>query len=147
MSLKFSQGVFKPENLDKYMGSTLPRYRSSWEMAFMRFCDHNPSVQQWSSESIKIPYRDPLTGRQTVYVPDFLIVYVDKNLKKHVELVEIKPANQMLREQVGKNPYNQAQFIKNQAKWAAAASWAQQRGIRFRVINEHDIFSGTGKRK
>lgn len=147
MSLKFSQGIFKPENLDKYMGSTLPRYRSSWEMAFMKFCDNNPSIQQWASESIKIPYRDPLTGRQTVYVPDFLIVYVDKHLKKHVELVEIKPANQMLREQVGKNPYNQAQFVKNQAKWAAAASWAQQRGIRFRVINEHDIFHGTGKRK
>lgn len=147
MSLKFSQGIYKPENLDKYMGSTLPRYRSSWEMAFMKFCDNNPSIQQWASESIKIPYRDPLTGRQTVYVPDFLIVYVDKHLKKHVELVEIKPANQMLREQVGKNPYNQAQFVKNQAKWAAAASWAQQRGIRFRVINEHDIFHGTGKRK
>jgi hypothetical protein len=147
MSLKFSQGVFRPDNPDKYMGNTLPRYRSSWEMAFMKFCDNNPSIQKWASESIKIPYRDPLTGRQTVYVPDFLIVYVDKHLKKHVELVEIKPANQMLREHVGKNPYNQAQFVKNQAKWSAAATWAQQRGIRFRVINEMDIFAGTGKRK
>jgi hypothetical protein len=147
MSLRFSQGVYKPKNPEKYMGNTMPYCRSSWETTFCMFCDNNPSVQQWASESVKIPYRDPLTGRQTVYVPDFLIVYVDKNLKKHVELIEIKPANQMLKERVGKNPYNQAQFIKNQAKWEAAASWAQQRGIRFRVINEHDIFSGTGKRK
>lgn len=146
MSLKFSQGIFKLKNLEKYMGNTLPRYRSSWEYAFMLFCDNNPSIQQWVSEGIKIPYRDPLTGRQTVYIPDFLIHYVDKNLRKHVELIEIKPSNQMIKEQVGKNPYNQAQFIKNQAKWAAAAAWAQQRGIKFRVINETDIFY-NGRKK
>jgi hypothetical protein len=146
MSLKFAQGIFKLKNPEKYMGNTLPRYRSSWEYTFMLFCDNNPSIQQWVSEGIKIPYRDPLTGRHTVYVPDFLIHYVDKNLRKHVELIEIKPANQMLKEKVGKNPYNQAQFIKNQAKWAAAASWAQQRGIKFRVINEGDIFY-NGRKK
>jgi hypothetical protein len=146
MSLKFAQGIFKLKNPEKYMGNALPRYRSSWEYTFMLFCDNNPSIQQWVSEGIKIPYRDPLTGRHTVYVPDFLIHYVDKNLRKHVELIEIKPANQMLKEKVGKNPYNQAQFIKNQAKWAAAASWAQQRGIKFRVINEGDIFY-NGRKK
>lgn len=148
MSLKFSRGTFKPKHPEKYVGTRLPTWRSSWEEVFMRFCDNNPSIQQWSSESVKIPYRDPLTGKATVYVPDFLIVYLDKNLKKHVELIEIKPSNQMLKEKVGKNPYNQAQFIKNQAKWIAAAAWAQQQGIKFRVINESDIFhSGSKKNK
>ena len=113
----------------------------------MTFCDNNPSIQQWSSESVKIPYRDPLTGKHTVYVPDFLISYVDKNMKRHAELIEIKPANQMLKEKVGKNPYNQAQYVKNMAKWAAAGVWAQQNGLKFRVINEHDIFSNTKKSK
>jgi hypothetical protein len=113
----------------------------------MAFCDNNPSIQQWSSESVKIPYRDPLTGKHTVYVPDFLIVYLDKNLKKHAELVEIKPANQTLQERVGKNPYNQAQFVKNQAKWAAAAQWCQQNGLKFRVINEQDIFHNACKKR
>jgi hypothetical protein len=140
MSLKFSQGVYNVKNPEKYTGSRMPRYRSSWEYTFMQFCDNNPSIQQWSSESVKIPYRDPLTGKQTVYVPDFLIVYLDKNLKKHAELVEIKPANQMLKEKVGKNPYNQAQYVKNMAKWAAAGQWCQQHGLKFRVINETDIF-------
>ena len=107
MSLKFSQGVYKIKYPEKYIGQGAPRYRSSWEFTFMTFCDNNPSIQQWASESVKIPYRDPLTGKQTIYVPDFLISYVDRNMKKHVEIVEIKPANQTLKEKVGKNAYNQ----------------------------------------
>jgi hypothetical protein len=113
----------------------------------MMFCDNNPAILEWASECVKIPYRDPLTGKQTVYIPDFLITYVDKNMKKHVELIEIKPANQTMREAVGKNPYNQAQWVKNMAKWEAAQSWCKNRGIRFRVINEGDIFVNTKKRK
>ena len=147
MSLKFSQSIYQVKNLEKYVGSKLPYCRSSWETTFCLFCDNNPSIEQWASEPIKIPYRDPLTGKPTVYVPDFLISYVDRHMKKHAELIEIKPANQMLREKVGKNPYNQAQYVKNMAKWAAAAKWAQQQGIKFRVINEHDIFSNTKKMK
>ena len=147
MSLKFSQSVYQVKNLEKYVGSKLPYCRSSWETTFCVFCDNNPAIEQWASEPIKIPYRDPLTGKPTVYVPDFLISYVDRHMKKHAELIEIKPANQMLREKVGKNPYNQAQYVKNMAKWAAAAPWAQQQGIKFRAINEHDIFSNTKKMK
>ena len=147
MSLKFSQSIYQVKNLEKYVGSKLPYCRSSWETTFCLFCDNNPSIEQWASEPIKIPYRDPLTGKPTVYVPDFLISYVDKHMKKHAELIEIKPANQMLREKVGKNPYNQAHYVKNMAKGAAAAKWAQQQGIKFRVINEHDIFSNTKKMK
>jgi len=140
MTSKYSQGIYKIKNPEKYVGNHAPRYRSSWEHTFMMFCDNNPSIQQWSSESVKIPYRDPLTGRQTVYVPDFLIVYLDKNLRKHAELVEIKPANQMLKERVGKNVYNQAQYVKNMAKWQAAGEWARNQGLKFRVINEQDLF-------
>jgi len=147
MSLKFAQSVYQVKNPEKYVGTKLPYCRSSWETTFCMFCDNNPSVQQWASEPVKIPYKDPLTGKATVYVPDFLISYIDKNMKTHAELIEIKPANQMLIEKVGKNPYNQAQYVKNMAKWAAANKWAQQQGLRFRVINEHDIFSNTKKSK
>jgi hypothetical protein len=110
----------------------------------MNFCDTNKSVQKWASEAIQIPYRDPLTGRQTVYVPDFFIQYVDKTNKMIVELIEVKPASQSILERVGKNKYNQAQFIKNQAKWAAANLWCRQQGIKFRILNENDLFhTGT----
>jgi len=147
MSLRFAKSIYQVKNPEKYIGNKLPYCRSSWETTFCMFCDNNPSVQQWASEPVKIPYRDPLTGKPTVYVPDFLISYIDKNMKKHAELIEIKPANQMLIEKVGKNPYNQAQYVKNMAKWEAAAKWAKGQGIKFRVINEHDIFSNTKKSK
>jgi hypothetical protein len=146
MSLKFAQGVYKVQNPEKYVGKGQPRYRSSWEMTFMKFCDHNPAIQQWASEPLQIPYRDPLTGKPTVYVPDFLIIYLDKNSKKHVEMIEIKPSNQMLQEKVGKNPYNQAQFVKNQAKWAAAGNFCKNQNIVFRVISEKDIFHNGSKK-
>jgi hypothetical protein len=147
MSLKFAKGAYKVKNLEKYVGTKDPIYRSGWEHTFMLFCDNNPSVQQWASEPVRIPYKDPLTGKQTIYVPDFLITYVDRRQKKHVELVEIKPANQQLAEKVGKNPYNQAQYIKNLAKWEAANSWCRNQGIQFRIINETDIFHNPGKKK
>jgi hypothetical protein len=141
--MKFSQGIYKIKHPEKYVGSKDPTYRSSWEYTFMSFCDNNPSVQQWASEPVRIPYRDPLTGKGTVYVPDFVITYIDKNMKKHVEMIEIKPMNQMLAEKVGKNPYNQAQYVKNMAKWQAAGVWCKNQGIKFRVISERDIYQGS----
>jgi hypothetical protein len=147
MSMKFAQSIYTVKNIEKYVGTNPPFCRSSWETTFCLFCDNNPSIQQWASEPVKIPYRDPLTGKQSVYVPDFLISYVDKQMKRHAELIEIKPANQMLLEKVGKNPYNQAQYVKNMAKWSAATAWCKNQGIKFRVINETDIFSNTKKSK
>lgn len=140
MSFKFAKDFYKIKNPQKYIGTKKPLYRSSWEMTFMMFCDNNPSIQEWASEPVRIPYRDPLTGKSTVYVPDFLISYIDKNQQKHVELIEIKPKNQTFLENVGKDRYNQAQYIKNQAKWAAANQWCKKQGIKFRVINASDIF-------
>ena len=144
---KFAQGRFEMKNPDKYVGKKIPLARSSWEFVFMRMLDEHPGVQSWASESIQIPYRDPLTGRSTIYVPDFFIVYVDKNGSKHAEVVEVKPSNHTLREAVGKSQYNQQQYVKNMAKWEAANSWCKQQGIRFRVITENDIFHQGGKRR
>lgn len=140
MAGKFAKGKFTMTHPEKYVGNKIPVYRSSWEWTFMRFCDTNENVQKWASEAIQIPYRDPLTGRQTIYVPDFFIQYLDKKGRLIVELIEIKPASQTILERVGKNKYNQAQFVKNQAKWAAANNWCRQQGIRFRILNENDIF-------
>ncbi len=133
------------KNPDKYVGNKIPTYRSSWEWSFMNFCDTNENVQKWASEAVQIPYRDPLTGRHTIYVPDFFIQYVDKHNKTHVELIEIKPASQAILERVGKNKYNQAQFVKNQAKWASANIWCKQQGIKFRIVSENDLFHNGGR--
>jgi len=143
--MRYVQGKFNLKNPEKYMGGKTPTYRSSWEFAFMRFCDLHPSVSKWASEAIKIPYRNPLSGKQTIYVPDFFIVYVDAKGKQHVELIEVKPKNQAIKEKTGKSMHNKAHWVLNQAKWEAARAYCKQQGIRFRVVTEDDIFH-TGKR-
>ena len=143
---RFAQGKYNLKYPEKYMGNKTPTYRSSWEFAFMRFCDEHPSVEKWASEAIKIPYRNPLSGKQTIYVPDFFIVYTDAKGKNRVEVIEVKPANQTIKEKLGRSRANQAHWIVNQAKWEAANKWCKQQGIFFRVVNETDIFH-QGKRR
>jgi hypothetical protein len=144
---KFAQSRFVMKNPEKYVGTKTPLARSSWEFVFMKMLDEHPGVLNWASESIQIPYRDPLTGRSTIYVPDFFITYIDKESKTHAELVEVKPASQTLREKVGKSQYNQQQYVKNLAKWEAASAWCRQKGVKFRVVNEGEIFHQGAKHR
>lgn len=143
---KYAQGKFTPKNPDKYVGGKSPTYRSSWEFAFMRFCDEHPSVSKWASEAIKIPYRNPFTGKHTIYVPDFFIAYTDANGKQHAELIEVKPKNQTSLGEAKRNTRNQAHAVLNAAKWEAANAYCKQQNIRFRVVSEEDIFH-NGKRR
>jgi hypothetical protein len=57
-----------------------------------------------------------------------------------VELIEVKPENQTIREKVGKNKNNQIQYLRNIAKWRAAQAWCKAQGIKFRIISEKDLF-------
>lgn len=143
---RFASGKFTIKNPEKYIGKKIPTYRSSWEFQFMTFCDQNPNIQKWASEAIRIPYKNPFTGKDTVYVPDFFISYTDAKGKEHVELIEVKPKNQSTLAEVGKNKNNQMQYALNQVKWAAARAWCKQQRILFRIVTEDDIFGG-GKRR
>jgi hypothetical protein len=105
----------------------------------MSFCDNNPAVINWVSEGVKIPYFNPVSGKQTVYVPDFIVVYVDANQRQHTELVEIKPSKEATMESA-KSYRDKLMVAMNMAKWAAADSWARANGMRFRVVTEFDIF-------
>ena len=96
MAFNYTQGFFTPMNPQRYIGSNKPKYRSGWELTVMRFCDAHPAVIGWASESLRIPYVNPFTGKQTNYYPDFLITYQDKEGNKISEVVEVKPRNQAL---------------------------------------------------
>ena len=100
----------------------------------------------WASEPVKITYQNPLTGKVTAYVPDFIVVYRDAKGKKNAELIEIKPANQS-NPKFARGRTQQAQVAVNFAKWDAATHWAKKRGMKFRVLNENDIYSNTKKPK
>ena len=143
---KYHQGKYTILNEKKYVGKGSPTFRSGWEVTFMQFCDNNPNVLSWASEPVQIKYMHPLTGRLTVYVPDFIIVYLDAKGKKHAELIEIKPANQTIPE-FARTQGQQEQLVINMAKWEAAEHWAKKRGMKFRVINENDIYMNTKKPK
>jgi hypothetical protein len=143
---RFAQGKFPLKNPEKYVGGRTPTYRSSWEFHFMKFCDEHPSISQWASEAIRIPYRNPFSGKHTIYVPDFFIVYTDANSKQRVEIIEVKPANQTIKEKTGRSKHNQAHWVLNQAKWEAARSYCKQKGILFRIITEGEMFH-QGKRR
>lgn len=147
MSRRYANGKYQVQNPEKYVGNKQPTYRSSWEFTFMRTCDTHPAIQKWASEAISIPYRCPVTGKQTVYIPDFFIQYVDRDGKIHTELVEVKPRNQTVREAVGRNKNNQIEYARNMSKWQAATAWCKKQGIKFRVINEQDLFSLTPKKR
>jgi len=142
---KFAQGVYQVANPQKYVGKKEPRYRSGWEHAFMRFCDNNENILQWASESISIPYRHPLTGKATIYIPDFLITYRTKDNRMCAEVIEIKPKKQSVLESKA-SARDRAIVAVNYAKWDAAQKWCRRQGLTFRVVTEDDIFH-TGSKK
>jgi hypothetical protein len=142
---KWAQGSYDIINREKYVGKSTPRYRSGWELSFMRFCDNNDHILQWASESIAIPYRHPLTGKMKNYIPDFLITYRTRNNTMKAELIEIKPRGQSVLEEKMKSR-DRAVIAVNYAKWAAAQLWCKRNGLTFRVITEDDMFA-NGRNK
>lgn len=142
---KFKQGVFKPNYPEKYKGSIPILYRSSYELKYMRWCDYNPAVIKWGSESIIIPYQNPLTNRVSRYFVDFNITIKSKagELKKY--LIEIKPSVQTVPPKPGKKKNTksllrrQAEYIKNMKKWEAATAWSKKKGYEFTILTEKHL--------
>lgn len=140
---KFKQGIFKPQNPDKYKGTLPILYRSSYELKYFRWCDHNPAVIKWGSESIIIPYQNPLTGRISRYFVDSNITIKNKNGEFKKYLIEIKPSIQTIPPKPGKNTKallrRQAEYVKNRAKWQAAEQWASKKGYEFTILTEKHL--------
>jgi hypothetical protein len=144
---RFKQGVYSPVNKLKYRGRDLPRYLSSWELKLFRFCDMNPDVIEWGSESIIIPYLNPIDNRVHNYIVDAIIKLKTSNGVKKF-LVEVKPYKQTIKPvaRITKNKtvsktsvYEQLNFIKNQAKWAAAKKWCSKKDMEFTILTEHQL--------
>lgn len=140
---KFKQGVFIPANKHKYKGTLPILYRSSFELKYARWCDHNPNVLTWGSESVIIPYSNPLTGNISRYFVDFNVTIKAKDgtIKKY--LVEIKPSIQTVPPKPSRNTKSllkkQAEYIKNRAKWAAAEQYAKKQNKEFVILTEKHL--------
>jgi hypothetical protein len=142
---RFRQGIYAIKNPNKYVGKNTPRYRSGWELTFMMFLDSNDNILQWASESISIPYRNPITGKNSMYIPDFFVTYKSRDNTSRAELIEIKPKKQSLIESKASDR-DRAVVAVNYAKWDAATKWARKQGLTFRVINEDQIFHQGSKK-
>ncbi len=136
---KTQKGYYTPINSIKYLGIKQPLFRSSWERKVMEMFDINPNIKSWNSECLKIPYQNPFTGKYTVYVPDFLVTYVDAKGNRITEIIEVKPAKETFLEKA-KSQKAKAAVALNTYKWAAAQVYAREHGIGFRVMTENDIF-------
>ncbi len=144
--MRSHRGHFQPENPEKYTGTYPIVWRSSWELAVCRLLDNHPDVVRWASESMKIPYFNPIQNKYTVYVPDFTALYKDKTGKLRAEILEVKPKRETLLSEA-KTKRDKAALQVNAIKWKAAKDFADKHGMFFRVLNEDHIFSNQMKRK
>lgn len=149
MARNYIQNYFKPRNPHKYRGDVNNIiYRSSWELRAFHWADLNPSVVEWASEEIVIPYICETDNRPHRYFIDMYLKIKDKDGNIKTFLVEIKPSSQT---QPPKFPGKQTKryieevqtFVKNQSKWRAAKKFAQKNGAEFVILTEKEL--GIGK--
>ena len=150
------KGIFKPKNPQKYLGKAwgtnpdgTPKFnivfRSSWELRLFQWLDSTPAVLQWASEEFSIPYLSPVDNKVHQYYPDALVIYKDKYGNIQKEIIEIKPyAETVLTPK--SSPQQKAALVLNTAKWKAAAHFAEQQGMKFRVVTERTMFA-NGRNK
>lgn len=139
----FRQGIFRPKNNSKYVGKTPPIYRSGWELRFFRWCDENNNVLEWASESVIIPYINPVDGKAHRYYTDGVIALKETNgIGKYI--IEIKPSSQTQKPVAGRKKhstlvYESKRYVQNIAKWEAAKKWCQQRNYKFLILTEKEL--------
>ena len=139
------KGRFRPKNHKKYKGDpTKVYYRSLWERRFMHYCDNTPSILEWNSEEIIIPYVSPLDNRIHRYFPDFYIKVRNVSGTVRREIIEVKPKRQCEPPKVPKRKTKR--YLKevqtygvNQAKFKAAEEYCKNRKYNFRILTEEHL--------
>lgn len=140
------KGKFRPKHPEKYNGDAGNIiYRSSWERIFCNWCDSNDYIIAWQSEEKRIRYYDPVAKKNRTYYPDFYVKYERTDGVIVEELVEVKPQRQIDGPPV--NPKRRTRgwlnevrtYVTNQAKWKAAAEYAENRGWNFRLVAEKNL--------
>lgn len=139
------KGFYRISNPSKYRGDIHNViYRSSWELRFMKYCDHNSAIVEWGSETMIIPYRSPVDNKIHRYFVDFYVKIKDSSGKLTKYLIEIKPEKFTKPPDIPKRKTKR--FIQevfnygtNQAKWKAANEFCEDRGMKFLVLTEKDL--------
>ena len=142
----FIQGYFPINECKKYSGSGPIIYRSSWEKKFCLYCERNPEILSWSSESFSIPYFLPLDNKYHKYFPDYIL----KLSNGEIIIVEIKPKAQLIKpipptrkttKTMTSYKWSYETWITNMSKRNAAEVFAKNKGWKFMYVTE-DFFKG-----
>jgi len=139
-------GQFIPHDPKKYVGRYPIIARSSWERVFFQWCDANPSIVEWSSESVIIPYFDPIKQKRRRYFPDVYMLVKGKDNKLQQFIIEIKPFKECRpptnrgRKTKKTLLYENSTWATNNAKWIAATKWCKKMGMVFKIVTEKELF-------
>lgn len=148
---KYKQGNYLLQNSIKYIGQMPVKYRSSWELAFCKFCDLNSRVVKWSAEFLEIPYQIVINGQTENhrYYPDFYVEMTTENPDVYDKFViELKPNHELEPPTEPKRQslkmlenfeYAQKMYRKNLYKWAFARDWCERRGLKYKIITEEHL--------
>lgn len=138
-------GSFIPKNIGKYKGDVRKiKYRSTWEKFFMGWCDNNPDVVKWGSETVIIPYFSNADGKKRRYYMDFWVLFKDGRQF----FFEVKPfkETQPPVKPVQLTTAKKKRFIDevytysvNRDKWMAAQKLAEKEGVIFKIITERSL--------
>jgi len=137
---------YVPKFAGKYKGEYPIICRSEWERVFCRWCDINPGVLRWSSETLAIPYYDPVRLKKRKYFPDFAINVDDGSDRDKIFIIEIKPYKDTKpptrsRAKSEKTRITEARsWATNLAKWTAADNFCKKKGYEFKIITEKELF-------
>jgi hypothetical protein len=136
---------FTPKNPQKYSGDpTNIICRSSWERRVCIYLDENPSVVEWSSEEIVVPYISPVDNKKHRYFPDFLVKIRKADGTTKTMMLEVKPRNQTTEPKIQKRKTKKyltevMTWGINQAKWRYAREYCLDRGWEFKIITEQEL--------
>jgi hypothetical protein len=142
---RFKQGIYEVKNKGKYLGTKDPRYLSSWEFSAFTVFDNNVHVIKWGAEIVVIDYYSIVDQRKRRYMVDIYVEYL-KGGKVVKELIEIKPYKETKPPKKGgrkkketylREVYN---YSVNTAKWKFAAAYAKERGWKFTIMTEKELF-------
>lgn len=142
---KTYKGKFRINNPAKYKGDiNNVVYRSLWELKFMKWCDTNPNVSEWGSETVIVPYISPLDKRVHRYFVDFYIKVKSRDGKVQKYLIEIKPERftkpPAIPQKKTKRFVDEVfQYGVNEAKWKAAFEFCNDRNMKFMILTEKDL--------
>ena len=143
---------FKPKTPQKYVGDINDIVmRSSWETKFANYCDSNPSILKWNSEGVKVPYWSSADNKERTYHVDFLITMRNNQGKIETLMIEIKPYKQTIKPVKTKGKREETflnecyTYQVNMDKWQYANKYAKERGWRFVVMTEEQLYNAKVK--